>query len=137
TALAVDQTQYSAWCSAKRRMLANFLVLRNDEKAFDLYLPHSLIGSIAKRLAMFLLRARVSIADASAESVRIGIAGPAAADSLRSIASTIPSPHSGVRVAGGILVALPGGRFVVLLDPGAAAQLWEELQHVAHPAGFA
>ena len=79
TALAADHTQYSAWCSAKGRMLANFLVARTDENAFDLYLPHSLIGSIAKRLAMFLLRAKVSIADTSAESVRIGVAGPAAA----------------------------------------------------------
>jgi folate-binding protein YgfZ len=136
TALAVDQTQYSAWCSAKGRLLANFLVVRNNENTFDLHLPHSLIGSIVKRLGMFLLRAKVSIVDASAESVRIGVAGPTAADSLRSIASTVPSPHSGVRVAGGTLIALPGARFVVRLDPGAAAELWEKLQHTARPAGF-
>ncbi|TMH00625.1 MAG: folate-binding protein YgfZ [Betaproteobacteria bacterium] len=136
TALAADHTQYSAWCSAKGRMLANFLVARTDENAFDLYLPHSLIGSIAKRLAMFLLRAKVSIADTSAESVRIGVAGPAAADTLRSIASAIPPPHSGVRVGGGLLIALPAGRFFVRIDPGHAAELWEKLQHTARAAGF-
>jgi len=136
TALGPDRTQYSAWCSAKGRMLANFLVARTDENAFDLYLPHSLIGSIAKRLAMFLLRAKVSIADVSAESVRIGVAGPAAADTLRSIAPTVPSPHSGVRIAGGLLIALPAGRFVVRIDPRNAAELWEQLQHTARAAGF-
>ncbi len=135
-ALAADHTHYSAWCSAKGRMLANFLVLRTGEDAFDLYLPHSMIGSIAKRLTMFVLRANVSITDASAASVRIGAAGPGAADALRSIASTVPAPHSGVRVAGGMLTALPASRFIVRVDPGGAGELWEKLQRTARAAGF-
>jgi folate-binding protein YgfZ len=135
-ALAVDCTHYSAWCSAKGRMLANFLLRRSGDNAFELYLPHSLIGSIAKRLAMFVLRAKVSIDDASAESVRIGIAGPDATDALRSIASTAPAPHSGMRVARGTLIGLPSGRFILLADPGGAIELWEKLQRGALPAGY-
>lgn len=135
-ALSPDRTQYSAWCSAKGRMLANFLVLRTREDVFDLFLPHSLIGSIAKRLGMFVLRAKVSVRDASAESVRIGVAGPGAAEALRMLAAPAPPTHSGIQVAGGMLIALPSGRFIVRADPGEAVALWEKLGRAARPAGF-
>jgi tRNA-modifying protein YgfZ len=135
-ALPVDCTHYSAWCSAKGRMLANFLLRRSGDNAFELYLPHSLIGSIAKRLAMFVLRAKVSIDDASGESARIGFAGPGATDALRLIAPTAPPPHSGMRIAGGTLIGLPSGRFLLLAEAGGAIELWQKLQRDARPAGY-
>src|SRR5437870_8466112 len=58
-ALAAGHSQYSAWCSAEGRVLANLVLRRSAASTFELLLPHSLIGSIAKRLSMFVLRARV------------------------------------------------------------------------------
>ena len=135
-ALAAGHSQYSAWCSAKGRVLANFVLRRSAASTFELLLPHSLIGSIAKRLSMFVLRARVVINDASSDTVRIGIGGPEAARAVAFLAGVRPSPHRGVAVEGGTLVALPGSRFVLALDPHQAPRLWEKLQQLARPAGF-
>jgi len=135
-ALAVGDSQYSAWCSASGRVLANFVLRRRADSTFELLLPHSLIGSIAKRLAMFVLRARVIINDASLETVRIGIGGPEAVRAVDALAGVEPAPHRGVVVSGGTLIALPGRRFVVALDPHHAVSRWEKLQQFARPAGF-
>ena len=135
-ALAVGHSQYSAWCSAKGRVLSNFVVRRSAASTFELLLPHSLIGSIAKRLAMFVLRARVIIDDATPETVRIGLGGPEAARAVAALTDVQPAPHRDVAVDGGTLVALPGRRFVLALDPHHAVPLWEKLQQIARPAGF-
>src|SRR5260370_34645394 len=82
-ALAMGAAQYSAWCSPKGRMLANFLLLRAEAATFELLLPASMIESVRKRLTMFVLRSKLTIEDTSGESVRIGGRGPTAAAALR------------------------------------------------------
>ncbi|HVR93298.1 MAG TPA: folate-binding protein, partial [Casimicrobiaceae bacterium] len=47
-ALAVGTAQYSAWCSPKGRMLANFLLLRAETTSFELLLPASMIAAVRK-----------------------------------------------------------------------------------------
>src|SRR5579862_7236273 len=59
--LAVDRWQYSAWCSPKGRMLANFVVIRSGDQDYELLLHASLAEAIRKRLAMFLLRSKVTL----------------------------------------------------------------------------
>jgi S-adenosylmethionine hydrolase len=63
-------------------MLANFLLRRSGEASYDLLLPASLSETIAKRLRMFVLRSRVTVADASGESVRLGVGGPDAGEAI-------------------------------------------------------
>lgn len=129
-----DRAQPSAWCSPKGRMLASFLVFRH---AGDLHLqtPRERVAPLLKRLRMFVLRAKVELADASDELVRIGIAGDCAAAIL---GDPLPAdPLAVVQREGITLVRLPGDRpRLEALGPAAAVKAaWERAETRAAVAG--
>ena len=135
-ALAPGSAQYSAWCTPKGRMLANFLLLRNGAETFELLLSASVIDAVKKRLAMFVLRSKVTIADVSGESVRMGVGGPGAEAALRA-ASLEPPPLLQTRTLdGALLVALPGQRYIAVVLPDVAERFWDRIANAARPAGF-
>lgn len=68
TGLAPGRACLSAWCDAKGRVIATFILARRDE-AFLLLLPNDIEEAFLKRLKMFVLRADVVIADAGEEDV--------------------------------------------------------------------
>jgi tRNA-modifying protein YgfZ len=135
---ALDEggAQYSAWCSPKGRMLANFLLLRTGASAFEIVLPASMIAAIRKRLTMFVLRSKVTIEDSTGEHVRLGIGGPSASASLSTASIEAPTPFQWHAVEGGLIVSVPGGRYIALVQPARAEALWNRLSAVARPAGF-
>jgi folate-binding protein YgfZ len=136
-ALPVGASHFSAWCSPKGRVLANFLVRRAAADAFELLLPASLAQPIRKRLGMFVLRSRVTIADLSESTVRLGVGGPGAAERLAAAFGPIPALHRSTTIGGGTLIALPGGRFIAFVAPEHAEDLWDRLSaHGARAAGF-
>jgi folate-binding protein YgfZ len=71
-ALAVGAAQWNAWCTPKGRLLATF-VLARDAGGYLLLLPAAFAEAIAKRLRMFVLRAKVKVEDASAATPRFGV----------------------------------------------------------------
>jgi folate-binding protein YgfZ len=129
--------QYSAWCSPKGRMLANFLLRRAGESMYELLLPASLGETIAKRLRMFVLRSRVSVDDASGESVRLGVGGPDAGSAIDKMLGRVPAIGEALSSQGAVIAAVPGPRYIVALKPADAPSLWDRLQAVCRPAGFA
>jgi tRNA-modifying protein YgfZ len=135
-ALEAGSAQYSAWCSPKGRMLANFLLLRTGDTTFELLLPASMIDAVRKRLTMFVLRSKVTIDDMSVESVRIGVGGPTAAAALRAASVDAPEPFRCRALEGGLIVAVPGGRFIALMQPAFAEKFWDRVSSAARPAGF-
>lgn len=135
-ATAPGDAQYSAWCSAKGRMLANFLLLRIDPATFEILLPGSMIAAVRKRLAMFVLRSKVTIDDASGETVRIGVGGPAAVSALRAAEVDAPAPFRWRALDGGWIAGVAGGRYIAAAKPADAESLWNRLAQVARPAGF-
>jgi tRNA-modifying protein YgfZ len=135
-ALAAGASQYSAWCSPKGRVLASFLLRRNDETSFELLLPAPMLEPIRKRLGMFVLRSKVRVEDGSAASVRIGIGGPEAPGAAQAFAGGLPALHGSLPIAGGIVFQLPGPRFVAMLDPEHAQAAWTSLGATARAAGF-
>src|SRR5262249_43454324 len=64
---------YGAYCNAKGRMLANFLLWRDDE-GFAMALSRGLVASVQKQISKFVLRSRVKVADASGAVVLVGAA---------------------------------------------------------------
>lgn len=62
--LAPDAVRFAGWCSAKGRLLATMLVIPAAE-GFLLQLSRDLAAPVAKRLGMFVLRAKVRIEDQS------------------------------------------------------------------------
>jgi folate-binding protein YgfZ len=137
TALEDGAVQLSAWCSAKGRVLASFLLRRAASDRFELALPAPLAETILKRLRMYVLRAKVEVADASGASVRIGLGGPAAAACIAATIGVTPPLHHSTAFDGGTLIALRGNRFLLVVAPERAPPLWDTLAARARPAGFA
>lgn len=71
--LPADRAALAGWCSAKGRLLASFLVIPARD-GFLLQLARELAPPIARRLAMFVLRSKVKIADLS-ERPQLGVWG--------------------------------------------------------------
>lgn len=68
TGLAVGQAGPSAWCDAKGRVIATFVLARLGE-AFWLLLPRAQKEAFIRRLQMYVLRADVNIIDANVATV--------------------------------------------------------------------
>ena len=62
--LAPERAALAGWCSAKGRLLASFLVIPSPD-GYLLQLSRDLAAPVARRLAMFVLRAMGKVADAS------------------------------------------------------------------------
>src|SRR5918992_4148727 len=67
-----DRAALAGWCSAKGRLLATFLVIPGPH-GYLLQLARDLAAPVAKRLSMFVLRAKVKIADESELWAQYGI----------------------------------------------------------------
>ena len=113
--LGADGARRAGWCSAKGRLLATFLVVPHDG-GFLLQLSRDLAAPVAKRLAMFILRAKVKLADASGEWAQIAIWGASAAERLGALGLPAPAADLAVaRGANGIAVRLGAQRYLALI----------------------
>lgn len=109
--LPPDRARLAGWCSAKGRLLATFLVIPAGER-FLLQLARDLAPAVAKRLAMFILRAKVKLADESEAWAQFGVwDAPPHWDASRVVA------HEGQ-----VTVPLGDGRFL-RLEPAQAPTL--------------
>ena len=71
--LNINDSQYSSLCTPKGRLLAFFLIIRTDKNTYRLILPNGLCDSIKKRLTMYILRSRVTVANTSENMICIGL----------------------------------------------------------------
>lgn len=69
--LAEDDARLVGYCSPKGRLLATMLMWRSGDRIL-LALPRELLPATLKRLQMFVLRAKVKLADVSEDIVLIG-----------------------------------------------------------------
>ncbi|HET7730994.1 MAG TPA: folate-binding protein [Usitatibacter sp.] len=127
--------QWNGWCSPKGRLLATFLLVRRPD-GYLLMLPAELAAAVSKRLAMFVLRSKVKIADAGERYVRIGFAGKSAAVIVARHFGHTPDPLRSVEKDGATCVALDTERFVLLVSPVDAPRLWDQLAENATKAGY-
>ena len=79
--LPADQARLAGWCSAKGRLLASFIVVPRPD-GFLLQLAADLVPPVAKRLGMFVLRAKVKISDLGQRYSQLGVWGGGAAACL-------------------------------------------------------
>ena len=112
--LPSDRAALAGWCTAKGRLLASFLVVPSKD-GFLLQLARDLAPAVAKRLSMFVLRARVKVADASADWVQFGLWGPGAAERLAALGMPVPAADLAVAAAADALVVRIAQQQFVLL----------------------
>ena len=136
-ALAGGQnSSYGSYSTAKGRMLASFLLWR-DALEWRMLLHRSIAPAIQKRLAMFVLRAKVKIEDHSSRIALMGIGGPAAGASLHTLYGALPEgPHQlQSTTPGNTLVALPGQRWLLVLASEHVQATREKLASALHTVG--
>jgi len=132
-----DRALICGFCTAKGRLLADFLVWR-DEGDYLLQLSADIQPAVQKKLSMYVLRSKVKITDASDELAMIGLAGPQAETLLGALGLTVPTEPAGVStIDAGQIIRLDAQRFLLALKPEAAQPLWERLSSQARAVGSA
>lgn len=133
--LSATHTQLSSHCSPKGRMLASFRVLRLGETIY-LQLPRERIADSLKRLRLYVLRAKVTLTDASDDLVRIGLTGPCAVEQLARHGLATPERDEDLATTDGVSVIRlpsPSPRFELIGPLDAMTGLWDALAKVAVP----
>ena len=136
---AVDagHSQLSSYSSPKGRAYAVFRVLRSPD-GYLLEMPADRLEPVAKRLQMFVLRARVIIEHASDSRIRFGLSGPNAEEELRDVLGVCPAaPDEVAEKAGVTVVRTPGihPRFELFGELDAMRRAWDALNVHAAPVG--
>ncbi len=134
-AVSLEHAQWAGYCTPKGRLLATLLLWR-DSACHYLLLPDTLAAPIRKRLAMFVLRSKVKLADVSADSIRIGIAGADAGAVVARVWGSAPQQDMDV-IAGdaGHCIRLSADRYLLALAAATAQATWLALAQHARPAG--
>ncbi len=133
--LSATHTQLSSHCSPKGRMLASFRVMRLSD-AICLQLPRERVEDTLKRLRLYVLRAKVTLKDASDDLVRIGIAGDCTPGELERLGLKVPERDGDMALNSGVnVLRLPSTspRFELIgtLEPLTA--LWDAMAARATP----
>lgn len=132
---AVALTTYN---SPKGRVLATLMLLRRDTESFVAIVAADLAAALRKRLAMFVLRAKVTVRDAGVEAVLLGVGGDGAVAALAAAMGATLAPGRGVVGADGDAMVFPDGRALVIARAATAADLRVRLGLPdATPAAFA
>jgi folate-binding protein YgfZ len=133
-AIGLRSSTYGAYCSPKGRMLASFLLWR-EEAGFHMALSRDIAPSVHKHISKFVLRAKVKVSDASDTIVMAGAAGPKAAQALQEVFSDFPKqPNEVSRQPGiGTILNLKDGRFLLALMPSGPVVLRQRLANSLVP----
>ncbi len=135
--LSADGAAWNGYCSAKGRMLANFLMWKSGTDTC-LQMSGDIREAVLKRLKMFILRSRVSGRDATDENVRLVLAGPQAAAALAD--AGLPRPEGAMKTKTneqGQTVRIGADKFVLAIAPEKAPAVWAALAKHATPVGAA
>jgi len=123
------RVQRNGYCTAKGRLLATIDLWRQGE-AICLELPREILAPLAKRLSMFVLRAKARLADASEQWAAFALLGPGVGAALRAAGAGLPEPEDTVAVGSLRLTRAPAGTRLaeryVLRGPRADVAAWQQ-----------
>jgi len=133
-----SRSQLDAYCTPKGRMLGLMRLFRQGE-SYYLRLPLDTLESVLQRLRMYVLRAAVTLEDATDNFIRIGVSGAAAAEELQAAAGDLPDGVDHVVHRGDLTILQVAGvqpRYEVYACSLAAARsLWDALNVRGAPVG--
>jgi folate-binding protein YgfZ len=126
--LQEHEFELNGYCTPKGRLLATFHQWR-DGDTVQLRLPREILAGVVKRLAMFVLRSKVRLSDASAQWTTHALLGAALSARMQRDGVTLPAqPWSGVRVDGVRVDRVPDAdgieRYLLGARAGAALPAW-------------
>ena len=96
--LGMNEARLAAFCSAKGRMQASFILFKRASEAVTdsapalppeilLICSHDILAPTLKRLSMFVMRAKVKLTDATADFALYGLVGSVLQNTINSIAT--------------------------------------------------
>lgn len=130
--LGTSKTQYSGYCSPKGRLLATFLVWRLQNRVF-LQLPLALSEVIRARLAKYVLRTKVRLAEGRPQWKLFAVSGPDAAGVLASVVSVSSIERHEVAATDDVAATkLAAARYLILAPASDAPAVRATLEAGAH-----
>lgn len=135
--MADGDARWATYNSPKGRMLATLLLWRRGREAFAALAAADLAEALAKRLSMFVLRAKAKVADRSASGRRFGVGGAAAAGAVRAALGEAPAPGHGQAAGEAWLFGAPDGRVLVHAPDAQAEDVLARLTAHATPVAAA
>ena len=129
--LGQAEVRLAGYCSPKGRLMATFLIWRNEDDIF-LQLPRSIAAALQKRLQMFIMRAKVTLTDVSDAQLMLGLGGHKAAAILATWFDALPAtPYAKLDHPLGTLMrvadACGAPRYQWLLSTATAQTAWPVL----------
>ena len=135
-----NRSQLNSFCTPKGRMLGLMRVFRQGD-SYYLRLPLDTLEAVLQRLRMYVLRAAVTLEDATDNFLRIGVSGVTAAEQLQAAAGGLPDGVDRVVYRGDLTIVQVAGvqpRYEVYASSLAAARsLWDALNVHGAPVGEA
>jgi len=134
----IDQNTYqlSAYCTAKGRMLALFLIFKRGND-FYLLVEKQLAESVQKKLRMYVLRAKVTI-DLLSDWAVVGIAGEDALSNLKYLSGDLSAEDNSVCSTETVSLLCINGikpRYILVGDTDSSSKIWEKLSGDHSPTG--
>jgi len=121
------RAQLSSLNSPKGRMIASLLIWQSGADYY-LQLPRNLCAAIQKKLAMYVLRAKVKVEEVSTQIVSLGLAGEHAAALLNQHVGAMPTENFAVlQHMYGSVICLGERRFQINILAEFAADVWQKL----------
>lgn len=131
-------SQLDAYCTPKGRMLGLIRVFKLGD-SYYLRLPLDTLEAVLQRLRMYVLRAAVTLEDATDNFLRIGVSGVAAAEELQAATGGLPDAVDQVVHRGNLSILQVAGvqpRYEIYARSLAAARsLWDALNVRGAPVG--
>src|SRR5713101_3606672 len=103
--VGMRSSAYGAYCSPKGRMLANFLLWR-EEAGFFMALSRDILPEVQKHISKFVLRSKVKVSNVADGIVLAGVSDPNAGRTLHDAFSDFPTKADEVRHVPGTGTAL-------------------------------
>ena len=75
--LGLDDARLAAFCNAKGRMQASFVVFKRSHEEILMVCSRDILPATLKRLSMFVMRAKAKLSDASSDFLLYGVVGSA------------------------------------------------------------
>lgn len=135
--LSESAARLAGYCTAKGRLLATFLMWKNNQQIM-LEIPKALLAPIQKRLRMFVLRSKVTLTDISETHIALGLAGKQIQQQLSHVFPTLPTTaYEKITTDAGTLICLPQvnqlPRYQLITSAEGLQQHWDLLTQVATP----
>jgi folate-binding protein YgfZ len=127
-ALATGKACFGGYCTPKGRLLATFLLAAESPEHYTMILPAAIAAPIAKRLSMYVLRAKVKTGTDSAGTGIVGFAPEFATAASQSLTINMPgTPMTLAQQETTCLLRLNDGRLLIWGPAPAIAALPEQM----------